>query len=164
VRQVIKGRVQVADDWSYAGKDEVEDAVPGRRALAMAEFIAARAAGADAAVTGLRLVPTDLQLDPVVPFLGDLPLVVIEFSSTGDGRGYTQARLLRDRFDYRGELRATGGVRADQIFFLARCGFDAFELAPGENPATALAQLDRFTVAYQDSPDGLVHPRRRYGG
>ena len=71
--------------------------------------------------------------------------------------------LLRDRFGYRGELRAVGAVRVDQMWFLARCGFDVFDLAAGEDTAVAIAQLDRFSVAYQQSPDGLTHPRRRYG-
>jgi uncharacterized protein (DUF934 family) len=166
VRQVIKHLESLADDWHYAGKDEaVEGAAPARIVLPLAEYLTARAGGAAGEATAVRLVPTDIELEPLQPWLSSLPLVVVEFASTGDGRGFTQGRLLRERFEYRGELRASGkGVRADQIFFLARCGFDAFELAEGENPATALAQLDRFTVAYQDSPDGLVHPRRRYGG
>jgi uncharacterized protein (DUF934 family) len=50
------------------------------------------------------------------------------------------------------------------MFFLARCGFDAFELLDDEDPATAIAQLDRFSVAYQKGEAGLTHPRRRYGG
>ncbi len=49
------------------------------------------------------------------------------------------------------------------MFFLARCGFDAFELLDGEDPAAAIAQLERFSVAYQSGVAGLTHPRRRYG-
>ena len=58
-----------------------------------------------------------------------------------------------------------GKIRADQMFFLARCGFDAFELLDDEDPAIAIAQLDRFSVAYQRGMEGdLTQPRRRYGG
>jgi uncharacterized protein (DUF934 family) len=152
----------VSDDWHYAGIDEGEPT--GRQVLSLADYLAARIAGADASRTGVRLVPTDVHVEPLAPHVATLPLVVVEFPTTGDGRGFTQAHLLRGRFGYRGELRASGkGVRADQMFFLARCGFDVFELAPGEKPETALAQLERFTVAYQESPERLVHPRRRYG-
>jgi uncharacterized protein (DUF934 family) len=52
-------------------------------------------------------------------------------------------------------------VQADQIWFMARCGFDAFDLAEGEDPQLAIAQLQRFSVAYQDGAEKLVHPRRR---
>lgn len=162
MRQLIKGRELVTDDWHYVGKDEGEGGQ--RRVLPLADYLDGRGAGTvDVANTGVRLVPTDLKIDALAPFVGSLPLVVIEFANTGDGRGYTQARLLRERFGYKGPLRATGGIRADQMFFLARCGFDAFELAPGEKVETCVAQLDRFTVAYQGGPDGLVRPRHRYG-
>jgi uncharacterized protein (DUF934 family) len=163
MRQLIKDRQLVDDAWHYVGVDEGEPAGP--QVLPLQDYLAARAAGADATRTAVRLVPTDVDVLPLAPHLASLPLVVIDFPSTGDGRGFTQGRLLRERHGYRGELRASGkGVRADQLFFLARCGFDSFELAPGEKVEIALAQLDRFSVAYQDTPDGLVHPRHRYGG
>jgi uncharacterized protein (DUF934 family) len=98
-----------------------------------------------------------------VPYLARASLVAINFTSTGDGRGFTQARLLRQRHGYQGQLRAVGKIRADQMFFLARCGFDAFELLDDEDVATAVAQLDRFSVAYQGGSGVLTHPRRRVG-
>ncbi|HZF25824.1 MAG TPA: DUF934 domain-containing protein, partial [Steroidobacteraceae bacterium] len=55
----------------------------------------------------------------------------------------------RDRLDFTGEVRAVGHVKRDQIFFMARCGIDAFELAPGVNPQSVLAAFDDFDVAYQ---------------
>ena len=163
MHRLIKGRQLVDDGWFQVGIDEGEPTGP--RVLPLGDYLAARVAGADAATTGVRLVPTDIDVAPLAPFVDTLPLVAIEFPSTGDGRGFSQASLLRGRHGYRGELRAIGkGVRADQMFFLARCGFDSFELAPDEKPETAIAQLERFTVAYQDGADGLVHPRHRYGG
>ena len=164
MRPLIKGRQLTQDDWFYVGVDEGEAPAGARRALLLADYVAAREGGADASKTAVRLVPTDVDVSPLAPYVSSLPLVVVEFPSTGDGRGFSQASLLRGRLAYRGELRATGkGVRADQMYFLARCGFDEFELAPDEKPQVALAQLERFTVAYQDSPDGLVHPRHRPG-
>lgn len=163
MRQLIKDRRLVDDAWHYAGVDEGDAAGPV--ALSLTDYVAARNGGVDPANTAVRLVPTDVDVAPLAPFTASLPLVVIDFPTSGDGRGFTQASLLRTRFGFRGELRASGpGVRADRMFFFARCGFDTFELAAGERVDTALAQLDRFTVAYQDSPDGLVRPRHRYGG
>jgi uncharacterized protein (DUF934 family) len=161
MRQVIKDRKVVGDDWIYADKDCLPSG--GRTVLLLADFLAARAAGlGTAAMLGVKLVPADDE-EALKPYLADLPLIAVEFPSTGEGRGYTQGRLLRERHGYRGELRAIGAVRVDQVWFLARCGFDVFDLAAGEDPTVAIAQLDRFSVAYQPSPDGLTHPRRRYG-
>ena len=71
-----------------------------------------------------------------------------------DGRAYSQARLLRERHEFRGELRATGQVLRDQLLFLHRAGFDAFEVTK-ENDAAAFAEaLQRYSVFYQPTGDG----------
>lgn len=85
---------------------------------------------------------------------GDLPLfgvVAVNFPTFTDGRGYSIARLIRERYGYKGELRAIGDVQRDQLFFLSRCGFDAFALREGEDPQEALAAFDDFSEAYQNS-------------
>ncbi len=98
---------------------------------------------------GVRLAPAD-----PVEELGDevklLSLVAIEFPSAGDGRGFSQARLLRsERFGFKGELRAVGaGVKQDLLFIMARCGIDAFELAQGQKIEEALRAFQRYTLAY----------------
>ena len=66
------------------------------------------------------------------------------------------AALLRTRYGYRGELRAFGDVGRDQLFYLARCGFDSFKLAPQHDPEAALASFTDFTVRYQESVDDPV--------
>ena len=65
------------------------------------------------------------------------PLIVLEFPKFNDGRAFSQARQLRERYGYCGELRASGQVLRDQLLFMARCGFDAFEIAKGEPAAAA---------------------------
>ena len=62
-----------------------------------------------------------------------MDLVAINFPKFGDGRGYSKARLLRERHGYKGELRAVGEVLGDQLFYMHRCGFDAFELVDGKD-------------------------------
>lgn len=81
------------------------------------------------------------------------PLIAIEFPKFLDGRGYSSARLLRDRLGYRGELRAVGNVLRDQLFYMARCGFDSFALEAGKDIEGALSALDDFSVAYQGASD-----------
>ena len=74
----------------------------------------------------VSLANTD-PVEDLAPHVGRLRLIVLEFPRFSDGRAYSQARLLRGRLGYRGELRATGGVLQDQIAFMLRCGFDSFE-------------------------------------
>jgi uncharacterized protein (DUF934 family) len=159
--QLIRGRAPVTDDWALAGPESAVDSA--RLILPLADYLKEMANGAAPASRAVLLKPEDHDLESLLPYVAQLPLVAVHFGSTGEGRGYSQARLLRERYGYRGELRAVGKIRADQMYFLGRCGFDAFELLEGEDVVTAIAQLDRFSVAYQpDMPERLTHPRWRH--
>jgi uncharacterized protein (DUF934 family) len=101
---------------------------------------------------GVRLQPDD-DVEQIAATLGAIALVEVDFPKFTDGRGYSTARLLRDRLGFAGEVRATGHVLPDQVFYMARCGFDAFELADGKSPDDALAALEAFSVTYQAAAD-----------
>ena len=101
---------------------------------------------------GLRIDPED-DLLQVITHLPKVDLVAINFPKFGDGRGYTKARLLRERFHYTGELRAVGEVLSDQLFYLQRCGFDSFALVDGKSVEAALRAFEDFTVTYQAATD-----------
>ena len=104
---------------------------------------------ADGGRIGVRVAPAD-RVEDLSPYLAGVAVVAIEFPGPGEGRGYTYARLLRQRYGFKGEIRAVGpAVKQDLLFFMVRCGFDAFELADGENPAEIHQALHRFTLAYQ---------------
>jgi uncharacterized protein (DUF934 family) len=96
----------------------------------------------------IHLEPTD---DPasVAGRLAAAARVEVNFPKFGDGRGYSIGRLLRQRHGYRGELRAVGQVGRDHLWYMEKCGFDAFELKEGEDAHEALASLDDFSVSYQ---------------
>src|SRR2546425_10362391 len=98
----------------------------------------------------LTLEPTD---DPasVADRLGRAARVEVNFPKFGDGRGYSIARLLRERYGYKGELRAVGQVGRDHLYYLEGCGFDAFLLRDGEDPEEALAAFNDFSESYQAS-------------
>jgi uncharacterized protein (DUF934 family) len=81
--------------------------------------------------------------------LDRIQVIAVRFPAFGDGRGYSIARLLRERYGYRGELRAVGEVARDNLYFMAQCGFDAFQLREGEDPTEALAAFSDFSEAYQ---------------
>jgi uncharacterized protein (DUF934 family) len=109
----------------------------------------------------LRLEPGD---DParVADRLHSAARVEVNFPSFTDGRGYSIARLLRERHGYQGELRAVGDVQRDQLFYLARCGFDAFLLREGLDAQESLSALQDFSEAYQASverPEPLFRRR-----
>ena len=85
--------------------------------------------------------------------INSIPVIAIDFSPFGDGRGFSIGRLLRERFAFSGELRAIGAPLRDQMTYLKRCGFNAFELAEHYDPSEALASLKDFSVGYQTSVD-----------
>jgi uncharacterized protein (DUF934 family) len=83
--------------------------------------------------------------------LDRLSVVAIEFPQFTDGRGHSIARLLRERFGYKGELRAVGDVFRDNLFYLSRCGFDSFLLSDQGDTLEALDGLSDFSEGYQTS-------------
>ncbi len=96
----------------------------------------------------LVLEPAD---DPraIADKLPGLKVVAVNFPKYGDGRGYSIGRLLRERYGYKGELRAVGVVARDHLQLLAQCGFDSFQLRDGEDAVEALKGLDDFSESYQ---------------
>jgi uncharacterized protein (DUF934 family) len=102
--------------------------------------------------TGVR-IPGDTEPAALEELLPNVAVIAIEFPKFTDGRGYSTARLLRQHHGYEGELRAIGHVLRDQIFYMHRCGFDAFELAPGKDEQDALLAFEEFSVTYQPAVD-----------
>jgi uncharacterized protein (DUF934 family) len=110
----------------------------------------------------VRVGPAEA-VEEIASELPRLSLVAVEFPNVGDGRGFTHGRLLRQRYQFKGELRAVGaGVKQDRIFLLARCGFDSFELPPGENEEEALRALQRYNVAYQPGDPSVTILKQRF--
>ncbi|KIH83329.1 DUF934 domain-containing protein [Pseudomonas batumici] len=80
-------------------------------------------------------------------------VIALNFPAFTDGRSYSNARLLRDRYGYKNELRAIGDVLRDQLFYMHRCGFDAYALRADKDPYEALESLKDFSVTYQAATD-----------
>ena len=98
--------------------------------------------------------PNNRDVDDLVPYLDRLGVVALVFPTFRDGRAYSQARLLRERHEFRGELRATGQVLRDQLLFLHRAGFDAFEVTKEKDTAAFAEALQRYSIFYQPTGDG----------
>lgn len=98
----------------------------------------------------------DDNLEDLPASLERMELIALEFPKFTDGRSYSHARLLRDRFSFRGELRAVGDVLRDQLFFMQRCGIDSFQVREDKDPDDALKGLSDFSVKYQAASDGVL--------
>ncbi|WP_300304147.1 DUF934 domain-containing protein [Ferrovibrio sp.] len=107
------------------------------------------------APVGIRL-PNTVDVLDFGPEAGRFDLIVLEFPKFSDGRAYSQARLLRERFGFGGELRATGHVLQDQLWHMQRCGFDAFEIAREDATQAFAAAMRSFSHVYQPTGDGRV--------
>jgi uncharacterized protein (DUF934 family) len=149
---VKDGRV-VADPWRALDDDEP---VPEGAAVTVSAARWSRERDAlyrrDGAL-GLRL-PNDIAATTLArQDVERFGLIALSFPRFTDGRAYSQARLLRDRLGFRGELRATGHILRDQLLFMRRCGFDAFELDERALTEDWLAALGDFDVFYQPASD-----------
>ncbi len=168
---IIKNQQVAANNWLLLrpGADKSLPALPpaGDVIVSLAQWTAQRdALLARGGHLGVWLANTD---DPAV-IAGDLKhfeLIAVDFPHFTDGRGYSIGRLLRERYGWQGELRAIGDVIRDVIFYLSRCGFDAFELKAGEDAQAALSAFGDFSEAYQTSverPQPLFRRRVLGGG
>lgn len=99
----------------------------------------------------------------IAEYVQELPIIAVNFPKFADGRGYSSARLLRERFGYRGELRAIGDVLLDQLQFMKRCGFDSYALRADKDINKAPRCLKFFSNAYQAATDNDEPLFRRRG-
>jgi uncharacterized protein (DUF934 family) len=140
--------LRVADDAALP--DDAAVLIPAARFLQDPEAVLRRTGK-----TGV-IWPNNRDVDDLVPYLDRLSAVALVFPSFRDGRAYSQARLLRERHHYRGELRATGQVLRDQFVFMLRAGFDSFDVRK-QSDAEAFAQAaQRYSVFYQPTGDGRI--------
>lgn len=149
---LVKGGAEIANDWAFVPDG---GALPesGRFSVSFGRYIGLKQGQENGPLPdGVRLGPTD---DPATlePYLADLRLIEVDFPRYTDGRGFSQAQLLRRRYGYSGELRAVGHVLRDQIFYMHRSGFDAYETRRA-TVSEVLEALAEFTEAYQPAADG----------
>jgi uncharacterized protein (DUF934 family) len=152
---LIKERRIVADSWrrlELGPKGELPEApTQGDVIVPLALWLAHR--DAFLAYPGKLGVWLDANEGPeaIAADLKRFALVAVNFPKFGDGRGYSIARLLRERYGYKGELRAIGDVLHDHLHFMKQCGFDAFALREDQDAQEALSALDTFSEGYQTS-------------
>jgi uncharacterized protein (DUF934 family) len=149
-RRLLRDGEVVADEWRTLGDADVAD--DSALILTFDQWQSDRERWLSRpGRLGVILAPAD-EVERLAPDLPRLALAGSEFPGPSEGRGYTQGRLLRERWKFTGELRARGAVRRDQLFFLARCGFNSFEL-PDSEIESASEAFFTFSAAYQPSND-----------
>jgi len=149
---LIKNKRVAADSWRHVD-DEAPLPTDGDVIVSLARWQGEREAlrGRNAPL-GIRL-RSDEDAGAIADDLAYFDLVALEFPQFKDGRAYSTARLLRQRYGYTGELRAVGEVLYDQLRFMQRCGFDAFEYAGKLAAEEALAAFDEIDIVYQAAAD-----------
>ncbi len=160
MRKIIKDKAIVSDDWRIfkLAEGETADAVAvptGKQLVPLAVWLAQKtglAARAAAGEIGVWLASDD-RPEQLKEDIAALPLIAVDFPSFADGRGYSTAYNLRARLGYAGELRAIGDVLRDQLFYMARVGFNAFATREDRSIEDALKGLTDFSDVYQTSWD-----------
>ena len=151
--QLIKDGHIVDDTWQYFPELQVEEPLPQGQVLVPLNYWQAHAADlADNKNVGVWIAG-DTDLTDIGAALAKLPVVGVFFPAFMDGRGFSTGRLLRERYQFAGELRALGNFIRDQLCYLRRCGFNAFQFAEEENLETALQSLSDFQEYYQAAVD-----------
>ena len=147
--QLIKNGALVDDAWSLRRElGSISDLASSTLEIVpLAFWLANRDALLARGGIGVWL-PPDADPEALRADTAVLPLIAVDFPAFTDGRGYSIGRLLRDRYGFKGELRAIGDILRDQLFALAECGFDAFAIRADRDAAAALAGLEDFASIY----------------
>ena len=148
--QLIKDRAIVVDAWALLRSAASLGDLPenGSVIVPLALWLQRRHALFARGNVGVLLAPAD---DPaaLVDDVATLPLIAVDFPQFTDGRGYSTARLLREKYGFKGELRAVGDVLRDQLYYLAASGFNAFALRADRDAQDALKAFADFSDNYQ---------------
>jgi uncharacterized protein (DUF934 family) len=147
--QIIKDKQIVDDSWSYVADDvELKD---GDISVSLARWKKDKQQLLQSSgKTGVRIGSAD-SLEDIAADLNDIQLIELDFPAFADGRLFSHAWLLRGRYNYQGEIRATGHFMRDQVYYLSRVGVNAFNLEKAEDLPVALSNLNDFSVNYQKS-------------
>ena len=149
------GRMVLAND-AFTHVDDEEALPPGDVILSLARFEAeGDALLSEGRGVGVRLT-TEEEVEALAYDLPRIAVVALQFPKFLDGRHYTNARVLRERFKFARELRACGDVLREQAGFMLRCGFDAFEPADGSTPEQWERATRRYRHVYQRGVDERV--------
>lgn len=152
--EVISQRQIVTDHWQHIDDEAEMSQLPdGKLIVPLALWNAHKVTLSQRKEDlGIKLGPEDDVTD-IAADLPSLALIALKFPAFRDGRGYSQARILRQQHNYQGELRAVGNVLRDQLMYMERVGFDSFEIDSAQDINDALKAFDEISIKYQASSD-----------
>jgi uncharacterized protein (DUF934 family) len=151
--RLTDGRFEAAED-RFTDVPDDEPTPLGDVIVSMARFQAeGEGLLADGRAVGVR-VEAGETVDALAYDLPRIAVVSLVIPKFRDGRAYSSARLLRQRYGYKGEVRAVGDVLREQALFMTRCGFDAFEPADGSAPESWAEAAGAYRHVYQRAADG----------
>jgi uncharacterized protein (DUF934 family) len=148
--KLIKGQQIIANEWTLV--TEPQTTLPsGKIILSLENWNTFK----DSLSNGQAGVILDAGQPPelIAEDLDKVALIAINFPAFADGRGYSYARLLRERYNFKGEIRAIGDVLQDQLFYMSRCGFDAYDIREDKDIEKALAGFATIGETYQTGVD-----------
>ena len=155
--KVIKNKTVITDDWKLIRELDNSASIPeGNVILPFSYWKAKRDELLKQDTEHAVWINGSINTEELVDDLESFSLIALDFPAFKDGRSYSHARLLRDRYHFQGELRAIGDVLRDQLFFMQRCGIDSFEVREDKNVEDALKGLEDFTVRYQAAADDAI--------
>lgn len=165
MRKIIKDKAIVGDDWNLlkladGGTPEAVAVPAGKQIVPLQVWLAQKTTLSARADIGVWLA-SDERPEQLKDDAKSLPLIAVDFPSFADGRGYSIAYNLRARLGFEGELRAVGDVLRDQLFYMARVGFNAFATREDRSIEDALKGLTDFSDVYQTSWDQKLPLFRR---
>ncbi len=152
--QIIKDGKVITDEWQLVASNDEEQtgSVVETKTIIPLSVFEAHKELVERDDIGVWIT-NDVDIHAVADSIIKLPVIAIDFPTFMDGRGFSLARLLRERYDYKGEIRATGYVIRDQLCYLKRCGFNAFSFDGDIDLESTAASLNDLTEAYQTSVD-----------
>ncbi|MDT8397228.1 MAG: DUF934 domain-containing protein [Pseudomonadales bacterium] len=153
--KLIKDGAVIANPWELIGRDETLAGSLDRQSANLLVPASLWLENREAFIASGKTIGVWLDAgqspELLAEHLSELPLIALNFPAFADGRSYSSAFILRHHYHYQGELRAIGDVLRDQLFYMKRCGFDAFDVQDGVKEADALAAFSDFATSYQST-------------
>lgn len=151
--KLIKDGELTPDRWTLlrdASGPEVLQALQGKNLIVPLQFWKMYQAELNDYAGGKAIwLNSDENVADIGSGLQSFPLIALNFPLFSDGRSYSNARALREQFKYQGEVRAIGDVLRDQLFYMSRCGFNAFDLRQDQDANLCLQAFQDFKTSYQ---------------
>jgi len=165
MQKLIKDGALVDDYWvlvKEASNTGILNALPGRSLLVPLDFWRLFREELDDFYGDVTIwLNSNQDVNEIKDDLETLPLVALNFPVFADGRSYSNARELRESLGYKGEIRAIGDVLRDQLYYMSRCGFDAFSMRSDQDLEESLTAFNDFQTGYQGNIEQPVPLFRR---